>query len=221
MGRYHKSLQIYDIIYKLTFAYSKHHIGSKSDMTMIGELDMRKSTKKELWVLFILLLLAIACGMVLRNYTEAKELKAGKQQQADKRNMMKDNDFRSKDLNGNDIVLSEYKGKKVFINFWSLSCRPCIAEMADIEKLYNETKDSDLVILSINVAGTEEKVRSAIAERGYSFPIMLDYEGTITEQYNVLGFPTSFFIDSEGYLDNISVGAITLEKMKKLINDMD
>lgn len=182
---------------------------------------MRKSTKKELWVLLILLLLAIVCGMFLKNYTAAKELKTGEQQQADKRNMMKDNDFRVKDLNGNDIVLSEYKGKKVFINFWSLSCRPCKKEMADIETFYNETKDTDLVILSVNVAGTEEKVRPIVAEKGYSFHIMLDYEGKIAEQYRVMGFPTSFFIDTEGYLYNMSIGAITLEKMKEYINDMD
>lgn len=188
---------------------------------MIGELDMRKSTKKELWVLLTLLLLAIICGIFLKAYTEAKELKAGEQLQADKRNMMKDNDFISKDLNGNDIVLSKFKGKKVFINFWSLSCPPCKAEMADIEKLYNETKDTDLVILSINAAGAEEKIRSVAAERGYSFPIMLDNKGIIVEQYHVMGFPTSFFIDTEGYLDNMSIGAIDLEKMKEFINDMD
>lgn len=182
---------------------------------------MRKSTKRELLVLLALTLFSIAVGLFLKDYTAAKQLTAGEQQQADKRNIMKDYDFKAKDLNGNDIVLSDYKGKKVFINFWSLSNPLYAKEMADIEALYNETKDTDLVILSVNVAGAEKKVRSTVAEKGYSFPIMLDYEGKITEQYNVIGFPTSYFIDTEGYMHNVFIGALTLEKMKEYIGNMD
>ncbi|MGE5677130.1 MAG: TlpA disulfide reductase family protein [Pseudomonadota bacterium] len=182
---------------------------------------MRKSTKRELLVLLALALLAVTFGVFLRDHYTAKGADKGEQQQAIKRNIMADYDFSAKDLNGNDIVLSEFKGKRVYINFWSLSCRPCEKEMADIEALYNETKDSDIVILSVNVAGEEEKVRSAVLKRGCSFPIILDYEGKITAQYHVMGFPTSFFIDKEGYLSDISIGALTLEEMKKRIDSMD
>lgn len=183
---------------------------------------MRKSTKRELLVLLTLALLSAAFGMFLRDhYYASKGPGAGKQQQTVKKNIMGDSDFSITDLNGNDIVLSEFKGKKVYINFWSLSCRPCEKEMADIETLYNETKDSDTVILSVNVAGEEEKVRSVVSERGYSFPIILDYDGKIAAQYHVMGFPTSFFIDKEGYLSDISIGAITLEDMKKRISSME
>jgi peroxiredoxin len=187
---------------------------------MIGEFDMRKSTKRELLVLLSLALLSAVFGMYLRYHNTAKGVDAGKQQAA-KIDIMGEKDFSAKDLNGNDIVLSEYKGKKVFINFWSLSCRPCEKEMADIETLYNEAKDKDIVILSVNVAGEEEKVRSAVSEKGYSFPIILDYEGKISAQYNVFGFPSSFFLDKDGYLSDVSIGALTLEEMKNRIGNME
>lgn len=182
---------------------------------------MRKSTKRELLVLLALALLSAAFGIFLRDHNAAKGADAVEQQQTVKKNIMADYDFSAKDLNGNDIVLSKYKGKKVYINFWSLSCRPCIKEMADIEALYNETKDSDVVILSVNVAGKEEKVRSVVSEKGYSFPIILDYDGKIAAKYHVMGFPSSFFVDTEGYLSDISIGAITLEDMRKRISSID
>lgn len=188
---------------------------------MIGEFAMRKSTKRELWVLFILTLISIVIGMALREYNAAKELQAGEKPQSEKRNMLADYDFKAKDLNGNPIVLSEYKGKKIFINFWSASIRPCKKEMADIEALYNETKGTDLVILSVNAADAEDKARAFVDGKGYSFPIILDNDGKITKQYNVVGIPTSFFIDKDGYLDDMAIGAINLEKMKEYISNLD
>lgn len=188
---------------------------------MIGEFTMRKSTKRELWVLFMLALISVAIGMALKEYNAAKELQAGEKPQSEKRNMLVDYDFKAKDLDGNSIVLSEYKGKKIFINFWSTDIRPCKKEMADIEALYNEMKDTDLVILSVNAADAEDKVRAFADEKSYSFPIILDIDGKITKRYNVVGIPTSFFIDKDGYLDNMSIGAINLEKMKEYISNLD
>jgi len=182
---------------------------------------MRKSTKRELLVLLTLTLISIAIGLVLREYTAEKKLQAGEPPQSEKRNILADYDFKAEDLNGNPIVLSDYKGKKILINFWSTSIRPCEKEMADIEALYKETKDADLVILSINAADNEEKVRAFVTKKGYSFPVILDPDGKLTKQYKVMGIPTSFFIDKDGYLGDMSIGAINLEKMKKFIDSID
>jgi len=76
-------------------------------------------------------------------------------------NLMDNYDFTLKDLEGNEVKLSSLKGKKVFLNFWATWCPPCKAEMPDIEKLYQETKDSGLVILAINV-DTDKKSRTGL-----------------------------------------------------------
>lgn len=129
-------------------------------------------------------------------------------------------DFKLKDLNGKDVSLSDYKGKKVFLNFWASWCPPCKAEMPDIEKLYEETKDSDLVILAVNVGESKSEVTSFLNDNKYSFPVLLDSDQNITNQYNIKGIPTSFFIDKEGNIVSSKVGGMSLDEMKSYISKL-
>lgn len=129
-------------------------------------------------------------------------------------------DFKLKDLNGKEVSLSDYKGKKVFLNFWASWCPPCKAEMPDIEKLYMETKDSDLVILAVNVGEVKSKVSSFLNDNKYSFPVLLDSDQKITNQYNISGIPTSFFIDEEGNIVSSISGGMSLAEMKSYINEL-
>ena len=129
-------------------------------------------------------------------------------------------DFKLKDLNGKEVSLSDYKGKKVFLNFWASWCPPCKAEMPDIEKLYGETKDSDLVILAVNVGESKNTAKSFIDDNKYSFPVLLDSDQNVTNQYNIKGIPTSFFIDKEGNVVSSKVGGISLEEMKSYISEL-
>lgn len=142
------------------------------------------------------------------------------QQEPARTNLMKDFDFSLEDLNGNTVSLSDYKGKKVFLNFWATWCPPCKAEMPDIEKLYQETKDSDLVILAVNVGEDKNTVQEFIRDKGYNFPVLLDVKGEVSQLYQVTLIPTSYFIDTEGYLDDGATGAIPLESMKEFVNNL-
>ncbi len=143
------------------------------------------------------------------------------QQDTSKINLMKDYDFELEDLTGSKISLSGLKGKKIFLNFWATWCPPCKAEMPDIEKLYQETKDTDLVILAVNVGEDKKTVESFIADNNYNFPVLLDVKGTVSQLYQVSGIPTSYFINSEGYLVDGVTGAIPLESMKEYVNNLD
>lgn len=138
-----------------------------------------------------------------------------------KTNLMDNYDFTLEDLNGSKVKLSELKGKKVFLNFWATWCPPCKAEMPDIEKLYQETKESNLVILAVNVGEDKKTVQDFIEKNSYNFPVLLDVSGEVSQLYQVTGIPTSYFIDSEGYLDDGVSGAIPLEKMKEFVNNLN
>ena len=129
-------------------------------------------------------------------------------------------DFKLKDLDGKEVSLSDFKGKKVFLNFWASWCPPCKAEMPDIEKLYNETKDSDLVILAINLGESKKDVTSFLENNKYNFPVLLDSDQTIAQQYNVQYIPTSFFIDEDGNIIKTKTGPMTLEEMKSYISEL-
>lgn len=143
------------------------------------------------------------------------------QQAPAKTNLMKDFDFELEDLQGNKVSLSDFKGKKVFLNFWATWCPPCKAEMPDIEKYYQETKDSDVVILAVNVGDDKKTVESFIKDKGYNFKVLLDTTGEVSQMYRVTGIPTSYFINTEGYLDDGAEGAISLEAMRKFVNNLE
>lgn len=129
-------------------------------------------------------------------------------------------DFKLKDLNGKDVSLSDFKGKKLMLNFWASWCRPCMSEMPDIQKLYNETKDSDLVILAVNLSEDKATVKSFADINKYNFTILLDSEENVGRQYTITAIPTTFFIDKEGNIISTVKGAITLEKMRMYISKL-
>lgn len=129
-------------------------------------------------------------------------------------------DFKLKDLNGKEVSLSNYKGKKVFLNFWATWCPPCKAEMPEMEKLYQETKDSDLVILAVNLDEDKDTVQKFINSNKYNFPVLLDTGNIVASQYEVVSIPTSFFIDKEGNIVDKHIGAMTIEDMKNYINNI-
>jgi peroxiredoxin len=108
-------------------------------------------------------------------------------------------DFTLADLQGRTWTLKELRGKVVLVNFWATWCPPCRKEMPDLETLYNRFKDQGLIIL----ATTDEeasKVRPFVAERGVTYPILLDPGRKINELFQIEGIPKSFVYDRNGNL---------------------
>ena len=135
-------------------------------------------------------------------------------------NLMEDYDFTLEDLQGKKVKLSELKGKKVYLNFWATWCPTCKEEMPHIEKLYQETKDTDLVILTIDVGEDKKTVQDFIAKNNYNFTVLLDVKGEVSQLYQVSGIPTSLFIDTNGFLNDSVTGGLTLESMKEFVNNL-
>ena len=123
-------------------------------------------------------------------------------------------DFTLTDLNGNIVTLSNLRGKKVFLNFWASWCEPCRNEMADIERLYQETKDTDLVILTINSTENKSTVQSYLKANNLNFTVLLDTREEAALNYLTGFIPASFFIDKDGYIVSREEGAITYAEMK-------
>lgn len=122
-------------------------------------------------------------------------------------------DFSLETLEGGVLSLSEFKGKKVFINFWATWCPPCRAEMPDIQK-FSEVED--VVVLAINLTHTEDSLLTVdhfIQERGFTFPVLTDKNGEVATQYRIQAYPTSFLIDSKGRIQFIALGAMNYDLM--------
>ncbi|KGK88617.1 TlpA disulfide reductase family protein [Clostridium sp. HMP27] len=154
------------------------------------------------------------------NFPDKKQNENFKNETALKVSKTKAMDFKLKDLTGKEVSLSDYKGKKVFLNFWATWCPPCKAEMPEMEMLYQETKNSDLVILAVNLDEERNTVQKFINSNKYDFPVLLDTGNIVASQYEVVSIPTSFFIDKEGNIVDKHIGAMTIEDMKNYINNI-
>lgn len=138
-------------------------------------------------------------------------------------------DMTFNDQNGVSHTLSDYKGKTVFLNFWATWCPPCRAEMPDIQALYEEYGENsgDLVILGVanpiddnhpySNDGTVEEIAAFLEENGYTYPVLMDIEGTSLTDYGISAFPTTFMIDRDGNVYGYVSGGLTREVMEEII----
>lgn len=122
-------------------------------------------------------------------------------------------DFELKTLSGDTVKLSDYKGKKVMLNFWATWCPPCKAEMPDMQKFYEGNKDR-VEILAVNMDTTND-VAGFVKEYGLTFPILLDEENEVNKDYGIVSIPTTFFIDEDGVIKQKITGSMQLEDMEK------
>lgn len=130
-------------------------------------------------------------------------------------------DFELTKLDGTNVKLSDLKGKKVILNFWATWCGPCQQEMPDMEAFYKEHKEN-VEILAINYTpsekgGGEEKVSNFIKEKGITFPVLLDKNIDVTTAYKVITIPTSYFIDTKGFIQDKFIGPMTQKEMEKRV----
>jgi len=131
-------------------------------------------------------------------------------------------DFELKTLSGDSMSLSSVKGKKVIINFWATWCPPCRSEMPDMQKIQDEHKD-DVVVLAVNLTNSEssvDTVKSFVDELELTFPVLLDEKGEINNQYEVLSYPTSYFVDENGVIQTKFVGALSYDQMNEFLNNL-
>jgi peroxiredoxin len=123
-------------------------------------------------------------------------------------------DFTLTDLDGNEVSLSSYRGKAVFLNFWATWCPPCRFEMPEMEGLYQEYKNKDVVIIGVDLMEYASSVSSFVEENGYSWTFVIDSTGEVTADYAVTGIPASFFIDKKGIIRALQVGAMSRALME-------
>lgn len=117
-------------------------------------------------------------------------------------------DFVLPDLNGTQMRLADYRGKKVvFLNFWAPWCPSCRFEMPTMQAVYDRFKDQGLEILAISIdQGGRQATMDYAAEHHLPFPVLLDPRQEVMDRYRVTFIPTHVLVDRQGRIHHLHVG---------------
>jgi len=120
-------------------------------------------------------------------------------------------DFAAMTLTDNPMPksLGDFRGEVVLLNIWATWCGPCRIEMPSMERLQQQlgSKGLKIVAVSVDVAGSEERITAFARELGLTFELLHDAPGTIQRDYQTTGVPETFVIDREGRVRRRIIGA--------------
>ena len=120
------------------------------------------------------------------------------------------------DPTGRPISLAEFRGKIVFINFWTTWCLACVIEMPSMEKLHQAFKDKDFVMLAINLQETASRVKQFYKEHKLTFTTLLDTTGDVGAGLGIRSIPTTFILDKNGRIIGKALGPREWEGKKSI-----
>lgn len=169
----------------------------------LGEFTM----KKIIGSFLLLILIGLAFYGVLKSQDTPVE--AGEGNEAI--------NFTLKDPDGKEISLSDYKGKKVFLNFWATWCNPCKKEMPEMEKIHQTYPN--VVVLAVNM-DSDKDIKGFMKNLDLTFPTVLDVDSEVNKKYKVVSIPTSFFINEKGVIEKKVVGLMEYKQMEENIRNM-
>lgn len=129
-------------------------------------------------------------------------------------------DFTLQTLDGKSVTLSDLRGKKVMVHFWSALCGACKAETPLIQAVFDMWPKENLIVLTISVEVPVETVQDFVNSQGLTFPVLLDQDGKVARVYKPL-FPTTYFVDSQGIIKYIQRGAfLNPEEIEQVLRSL-
>lgn len=107
--------------------------------------------------------------------------------------------FELERLDGVKVASAGLRGKIVVIKFWFNTCKPCVEELPEFQKLADDyANDPEVEVVSIYNQGERDEVNAWMRERGYNFDVLL--AGDYCEESKVNSFPTLWVLDRDGKL---------------------
>lgn len=103
-------------------------------------------------------------------------------------------------LDGERTSFQAYEGKTIFLNFWATWCPPCIAEMPNIQKLYESFEHNDeIVFVMLSLDENHNNARTFMERKNFTLPVffLVDRKPSV---YNSTAIPTTYVISPDGYI---------------------
>ncbi|HEV7720636.1 MAG TPA: TlpA disulfide reductase family protein [Iamia sp.] len=118
---------------------------------------------------------------------------------------------------GDDVRIADYRGQPVVVNFWGSWCVPCVEEMPDLQRVHESLGDQ-VAFLGVNVNDAPEAATEMVARTGVTYDLVRDEDGALGRALEVTTFPTTFLIDADGTIVDVSKREISAERLCEKIN---
>ncbi|MBW7857163.1 MAG: TlpA family protein disulfide reductase [Leptonema sp. (in: Bacteria)] len=145
-------------------------------------------------VVIISILIAIAAYQRVPMYQTASQMEAKPAPE-----------FELIDLEGNRVSLNDAKGKVVLLNFWATWCLPCRVEIPILKSLESELSNHGLEVWGITQE-SKATVTPFVIEKGMNYRILFDSDGSVSNLYNIVGYPTIVMINRDGQIERFTTG---------------
>ncbi len=131
-------------------------------------------------------------------------------------------DFELVDVHTNQpLKLSSLRGKPVFMNFWGTWCPPCRAEMPEMQKLHNKYRDQvQIVGVTMGPRDNPANVKEFVDAAKYDWTFIHDPDYNVATTYQVQAISSSYFIDKEGVIRAIQIGAMGIGQMEAYLQQV-
>ncbi len=115
-------------------------------------------------------------------------------------------DFTLNTAGGSQMKLSDYRGKRVILNFWASWCGPCQFEIPVLKATDEEWSKAGVTIIAVSTQDNPDSTISYIKAKELKFIVPVDPPGNAAKLYGVRGLPSTFFINEKGIITSIKVG---------------
>lgn len=122
--------------------------------------------------------------------------------------------FKLLNLNNKEVSLADYRGQKVFLNFWATWCPPCREEMPDLQKLHEE-HDDKIAVLTVNIGESKANAVNFMMKNNLNLAVLLDQDKSTAQDFLVRAIPTTYIIDEKGVIIDKTFGALSYSSMLK------
>lgn len=123
------------------------------------------------------------------------------------------------DLDNKLVNLTQYKGKRIVLNYWATWCGPCIKEMPGLKKAEEILENHNYTFLLVSDE-TIDKISEFKTNRSFDFNFLKSAKSI--EALGIYSLPTSYIFDENGKKIETIVGTIAwdseqiIEKLKKI-----